>query len=83
VAGCNVCLYLDGDDETWCVFDALAKARAVRMALSPMLWTALFWTLSNKFATRWVAMADSDCQCPIDFPVPLGQTGRDQEGDPA
>ncbi|WP_371171346.1 VOC family protein [Aliiroseovarius sp. 2305UL8-7] len=62
MAGCNVCVSLAGDDETRRVFDALADGGDVRMPLSPMFWTSLFGTLTDKFGTRWMIMADSDYQ---------------------
>ena len=62
MAGCNVCVSLAGDDETRRVFDALAEGGEVRMPLSPMFWTSLFGTLTDKFGVRWMIMADSDYQ---------------------
>jgi len=62
MAGCNVCVSLAGDDETRRVFDALAEGGVVRMPLSPMFWTSLFGTLTDRFGVRWMIMADSDYQ---------------------
>ncbi|MCK8462978.1 VOC family protein [Aliiroseovarius sp. S1339] len=60
MAGCNVCLSLPDEAETKRVFNALADGGDVRMPLSPMFWTPLFGTLTDKFGVRWMIMADSD-----------------------
>lgn len=60
MAGCNICVSLAGDDETRRVFDALAEGGEVRMPLTPMFWTSLYGTLTDRFGVRWMVMADSD-----------------------
>lgn len=60
MAGCNITLSLDGEDETRRVWDALADGGAVRMPLSPAFWTPLFGTLTDRFGVRWMIMQDSD-----------------------
>lgn len=60
MAGCNVALSLDGEAETRRVWEALADGGEVRMPLSPMFWTPLFGTLTDRFGVRWMIMQESD-----------------------
>ncbi|MCI2400312.1 VOC family protein [Aliiroseovarius subalbicans] len=58
MAGCEVCLSLPDEAETRRVWDALADGGEVRMPLSPMFWTPLFGSLTDRFGIRWMIMAD-------------------------
>jgi PhnB protein len=41
------------------VFDRLAEGGEVRMPLERTFWTPAFGTLTDRFGTRWMVMADS------------------------
>ncbi|MDA5095537.1 VOC family protein [Aliiroseovarius sp. KMU-50] len=58
MAGSDVSLALSDEAETQRIWDALADGGEIRMPLSPMFWTPLFGTLTDRFGTRWMIMTD-------------------------
>jgi PhnB protein len=58
MARCSVTLTLPSAAEAERVFAALAEGGTVRMPLAPTFWTPAFGTLSDRWGTRWMVMAD-------------------------
>ena len=59
MAGASVSVTLPTVDEARRVFHRLAEGGEVRMAMEPTFWTPAFGTLTDRFGTRWMIMADS------------------------
>lgn len=58
MAGSSVTLVLPTAEETTRVFDALSEGGAVRMPLMEVFWTPAFGTLTDRWGTRWMVMAE-------------------------
>jgi PhnB protein len=58
MARCSVTLTLPSAAEAERVFAALAEGGTVRMPLAATFWTPAFGTLSDRWGTRWMVMAD-------------------------
>ena len=58
MAGTSVALSFPTLDKARSVFDALAKGGEVRMAFEPTFWSPGFGTLTDRYGTRWMVMAD-------------------------
>ena len=59
MAGASVSVSLPTADEARRVFHRLAEGGEVRMPIEPTFWTPAFGTLSDRFGTRWMIMADN------------------------
>jgi PhnB protein len=59
MAGASVNVSMPTAEEARRVFDRLAEGGEVRMPLERTFWTPAFGTLTDRFGTRWMVMADS------------------------
>jgi PhnB protein len=59
MAGASVNVSMPTADEAQRVFHRLAEGGEVRMPIEPTFWTPAFGTLTDRFGTRWMVMADS------------------------
>ena len=60
MAGCSVSITLDTAPEAERVFKALSEGGEVRMPMTEMFFSPAFGTLTDRFGTRWMIMADSE-----------------------
>jgi len=58
MAGCNVSVSFPTIEEATRVFAVLAEGGEVRMPLEPTFFAPAFGTLTDRFGTRWMIMAD-------------------------
>ena len=58
MAGCSLAATLPDEAATRAAFEALSEGGEVRMPLSPMFWTPLFGTLTDRFGIRWMIMTE-------------------------
>ena len=58
MAGTSIALSFPTVEEARRVFDTLAEGGEVRMAFEPTFWSPGFGTLTDRFGTRWMVMAD-------------------------
>ncbi len=59
MAGTSVCVSLPTADEAKRVWERLADGGEARMPLEATFWTPAFGTLTDRFGTRWMLMADT------------------------
>jgi PhnB protein len=60
MAGCNLHVEFDTEEETRRVWDRLSEGGEVRMPLEPSFWAPLFGALTDRFGPRWmIAQAPS------------------------
>ena len=58
MAGASIALSFPTVDEAQRVFGALADGGEIRMAFEPTFWSPGFGTLTDRYGTRWMIMAD-------------------------
>ena len=60
MAGTSIALSFPTVEEAKRVFDALAGGGEVRMSFEPTFWSPGFGTLTDRYGTRWMVMADGE-----------------------
>ena len=58
MAGNSIALSFPTAEEAKRVFDRLAEGGEVRMGFEPTFWSPGFGTLTDRYGTRWMVMAD-------------------------
>ena len=60
MAGCNVNVSLPGPADAEAAFATLSEGGEIRMPIAPTFFAPAFGTLTDRFGTRWMIMADRD-----------------------